>query len=277
MKIKKAVITAAGMGTRILPFSSSVSKEMLPVIQKTERGVFVKPYVQFIFENLYKNGIKEFCVVLGRNKNELLNYFTPDWKLVEYLERLGKNNFADEPKSFFEMIESSKIVWISNPNSKGFGHSVLVSKYFMGNNPFVVCASDVWATSKDFLQRAETVFFKTKSSATLILKKVKNWWDYDVAKVDGSKVTLVVEKPKEYISDLGIVPIYLFTPEIFDMLREVERELKEGEEFHLTFAIQKLVEKGKVSCTILRDDEDWLDTGIPEKYKEVIDILYGGI
>ncbi len=96
MKIKKAVITAAGMGMRILPFSSSVSKEMLSVIQKTERGHFIKPYIQFIFENLYENGIREFCVVLGRDKNELLNNFSSDWKFVEYLKRLGKNNFTGE-------------------------------------------------------------------------------------------------------------------------------------------------------------------------------------
>ena len=68
-KIKKAVITAAGIGSRVLPFSFSVSKEMLPVIIKTERGHIIKPFIQYIFEKLYNHGIREFCFVFGKNKN----------------------------------------------------------------------------------------------------------------------------------------------------------------------------------------------------------------
>ena len=174
-KIKKVVITAAGIGSRVLPWSKSVSKEMLPVIVKTGKGRFIKPFIQFVFEKLYENGIDEFCFVIGRNKAELINHFSPDWKLVDLLEESGKTEIAQELKRFYEMIESSEIFWILNPNSRGFGHSVLAAEPFVGEKPFVVCASDVWVTSKDFLKRAEKMFFSNSASATLILKKVRNW------------------------------------------------------------------------------------------------------
>jgi len=274
MRIKKAVITAAGFGTRVLPFSKSVPKEMLPIIIKDGKKYIVKPYIQFIFENLYDNGIREFCFVLGKNKSEIVEHFTLDYPFVEYLEKKGKSNMARPLKRFYDKVRKSKISWILNPISKGFGHSVLVSESFVENDNFVLCASDVWVTSETFLKEAIDIFFKEKSDATLILRKMDNWWNYGIAKIDGTNVTFVKEKPKKFISDLCIVPIYIFSCKIFDALRKVEIELKDGEEFELTNAIEKLVETGNVSCLVLKNNERWLDTGLPEKYKEVLDIAW---
>lgn len=266
--IKKAVITAAGLGTRVMPFSYSTPKEMLPVVVDGA----VKPFLQFIFEKLYENDVREFCFVIGKHRQNILDHFSPDYDLLNKLKKGEKEKIAKMLEIFYEKIEKSKIVWIQNPNSKGFGHSVLKSEYFVGNDNFVVCASDTWVTSEDFLKRAYSKFLKGNVDATLILKGVQNPEIYGVAVVDNhGSVKETVEKPKIPPSNLGIVPIYIFSKRIFEKLREVEKSY--SGEFHLTYAIECLVKEGKVNAILLRDGEEWLDIGTPETYHKVINIL----
>src|SRR5207237_1165179 len=106
--IKKGVITAAGLGTRLLSVTKAQPKEMLPVFAKCRDGsVCMKPIVQLVFEDLYNIGIRDFCFVVGRGQRTIREHFTPDFSYLSILDKRGKNGLAKELESFHEMVRRS--------------------------------------------------------------------------------------------------------------------------------------------------------------------------
>lgn len=270
MEIRKAVITAAGLGTRLLPMSKELPKEMLPIYTKGPDGIMLKPLLQAVFEQLYDFGIREFCFVVGRGKRAIEDHFTPDWDYVRRMNDRGKEKIALELSKFYRMVESSTIIWVNQPEPKGFGHAVLMARSFV-DEPFLVCAGDTYIISDDFLKRM--VKAHVEADATLLLQKVEDPRQYGVAVVDGDNVLKVVEKPKEFISDKAIMPFYIFNPTIMDVLKELKPGV--GGEIQLTDAIQELIKmKKRVKAVFLRDDELRLDIGTPETYWEAIKSSY---
>jgi UTP--glucose-1-phosphate uridylyltransferase len=274
----KVVITAAGLGTRLLPITKELPKEMLPVFIREKEAVFLKPLLQALFEQLYDFGFREFCFVVGRGKRSVEDHFTPDWEFVAKLEEKGKHRLAKELSKFYKMVESSRIAFINQPKPLGFGHAVLTAKFFVGNEPFMVCAGDTYIISnKNSFIKTMIDAFENDVSATLLLQKVSNPKEYGVALVDFSgnyyNVLKVVEKPEIPPSNLAIMPFYFFKPEIFDVLEKLKPGF--GGEIQLTDAIQGLIDRGrKVSAVMLRDDEIRLDIGTPENYWEAIRMSY---
>ncbi|MFN4046461.1 MAG: sugar phosphate nucleotidyltransferase, partial [Acidilobaceae archaeon] len=209
----KAVITAGGLGTRLLPATKEIPKELLPLYARGVNGeVLLKPVIQVIFELLYDAGVREFCFVTGRGKRAIEDHFTPDWKFIEYLERVGKEVQARELSRFSRMVEDSTIVWVRQPQPLGFGHAVYMAKPFVGGDKFILAAGDTVVYPGDFIR--ELMAKAGGSDAVLAVRSVDNPRIYGVVVLESSKVVRVVEKPREPPSNLAILPFYVLPPEI---------------------------------------------------------------
>jgi len=281
LRPEKVVITAAGLGTRLLPMSKEMPKEMLPIFVRGVNGLALKPLLQALFEQLYSFGFRDFCFVVGRGKRSIEDHFTPDWGFVKLLRDRGKSALARELESFYEMVESSRILFVNQPEPKGFGHAVLMARPFVGDSPFVVCAGDTYVVSEGngFLRRMCEAFSEDVS-AVLLLQEVEDPRQYGVAMVRESRgrggvleVAKVLEKPERPPSRLAIMPFYIFKPEVMEILEGLEPSV--GGEVQLTDAIQRLIERGRrVVGVLLQDDELRLDIGTPETYWEAVKASY---
>ena len=135
----KVVITAAGKGTRLLPMTKELPKEMMPVFSKLNGKKYVLPLLQLIFEQLFESDIKEYCFVVGRGKRSIEDHFTPD---NSFLKNTSKKNKI-EIINFYKKINNADLFWINQNEPKGFGDAVKNSEKFIGNNDFIVHAGDV--------------------------------------------------------------------------------------------------------------------------------------
>ena len=279
--IRKVVITAAGIGTRLLTFTKEQPKEMLLLFAKNNSGVLcVKPLLQMVFEQLYNHGFREFCFVIGRGKKVIEDHFTVDYGFIRQLNNKGKYGLASSLEQFYRKVEDSIIVWINQPDPKGFGHAVLMAKPFIIDEPFLVYAGDTYIifTHDNPVSRLIKAHRRNKAEATLLLREVENPKHYGVAEIQDTSgeafnVKGVIEKPEKPPTNLAIMPIYIFNPIIMTVLEKTPPDL--GGEIQLTDGIQGLIDKGlKVQAVKLRDDEIRLDVGTPETYWEAMAISY---
>lgn len=277
--IRKTVITAAGIGTRLLTATKEQPKEMLPIFAEHNGTLCVKPVLQMIFEQLYDSGFREFCFIVGRGKRAIEDHFTIDRKFIKQLDDDKKDWLASTLERFYEKIISSNIVWINQPEPKGFGHAVLMAKSFIGGEPFLVHAGDTYIISNNNngAKRLVNTHESTGADATLLLKEVKNPKQYGVADIQEHNeryyVRRAIEKPEKPPTNLAIMPVYVFNPVIMRILEKTPPGLHG--EIQLTDAIQGLITGGfKVQAVKLRDDEVRLDVGTPETYWEAIATSY---
>lgn len=279
MKIRKAVIAAAGLGTRLLTVTKEMPKEMLPLYIKNSGGeLCLKPVLQIIFEQLFEFGLREFCFIVGRGKRSVEDHFTPDYNFVDFLIKRGKSSLVKALEDFYKKIEHSTIVWINQPEPKGFGHAISLCRAFVGDENFLVHAGDtvILSENNSFIDRLIEKHQRDKPVATLLLKEVlepeRLYGVAEVEVVNGNiKVKRVVEKPKKPLSNLAIMPIYLFDPIIFTAIEQTPVGV--GNEIQLTDAIQKLIDWGlKVEAVKLTENELRLDVGTPETYWEALNL-----
>jgi UTP--glucose-1-phosphate uridylyltransferase len=279
--VRKVVITAAGLGTRLLPATKEMPKEMLPIYVLGCNGVPVlKPLLQALFEQLYRFGFREYCFVVGRGKRAIEDHFTPDWDFVEKLDRMGKASIVAELTGFYRMLEDSLLVWVSQPAPRGFGDAVLTARSFIGDEDFLLAAGDTYIISENdsFLARLLSIKPWGSRGASLLAKHVEDPRQYGVVlgepiSNEVIRVNRVVEKPSVPPSNLAKMPFYIFTPEILMALNKVTPGV--GGELQLTDAIQRLIEeKADVKAAILGDKELWLDVGTHETYFNAFSISY---
>jgi UTP--glucose-1-phosphate uridylyltransferase len=279
--VRKVVITAAGLGTRLLPATKEMPKEMLPIYVLGCNGVPVlKPLLQALFEQLYRFGFREYCFVVGRGKRAIEDHFTPDWDFVEKLDRMGKASIVAELTGFYRMLEDSLLVWVSQPAPRGFGDAVLTARSFIGDEDFLLAAGDAYIISENdsFLARLLSIKPWGSRGASLLAKHVEDQRQYGVVlgepiSNEVIRVNGVVEKPSVPPSNLAIMPFYVFTPEILKALNRVTPGV--GGELQLTDAIQRLIEeKADVKAAILGDKELWLDVGTHETYFNAFSVSY---
>jgi UTP--glucose-1-phosphate uridylyltransferase len=279
--VRKVVITAAGLGTRLLPATKEMPKEMLPIYVLGCNGVPVlKPLLQALFEQLYRFGLREYCLVVGRGKRAIEDHFTPDWDFVEKLDRMGKASIVAELTGFYRMLEDSLLVWVSQPTPRGFGDAVLTARSFVGDEDFLLAAGDTYIISEkdSFLARLLSIRPGDRPGASLLAKHVEDPRQYGVVlgepiSNEVIRVSRVVEKPTVPLSNLAIMPFYVFTPEIMKALNTITPGV--GGELQLTDAIQRLIEeKADVKAAILGDKELWLDMGTHETYFNAFSISY---
>lgn len=271
--IKKAVITAGGLGTRLLPVTKETPKEMLPLFTfNTSGSVYLKPVVQVVFESLYEAGFRDFCFVVGRGKRAVEDHFTPDYQFIHLLESKGLKHQVKELNNFYHMIVNSRILFVNQPEPKGFGDAVLRAESFIGSESFLVHAGDdlILSNNSDHLKRLLNIFNKNNADIAFMVEEVKDPRQYGVIKAElieeGTLYVIdIVEKPKEPPSNLAVVAIYAFKPSILNKLREIKPD-KKGE-IQLTDAIKNAIDNGgKVYAVKLSKNEKRLDVGTPHSY-----------
>lgn len=236
MKVKKAVIPAAGLGTRFLPATKAQPKEMLPIVDK--------PGIQYIVEEAIKAGIEDILIITGREKTSIINHFD---KSIELEANLQKNNKDDLLKKVTEISDMVNIHYVRQKEPKGLGHAIYCAKTFVGNEPFAVLLGDDIVESEVPALKQLMNAFDDKQASILGVQAIRR---EDVNKygiVDGTevgprtyKVKDLVEKPDvdKSPSNIAILGRYILTPEIFEILEHTTPG-KNGE-IQLTDAIKEL-------------------------------------
>lgn len=280
--IKKVVITAAGIGTRLLTMTKEQPKEMMPLFanDNNTNRLFLKPLLQIVFEQLYANDFRDFCFVIGRGKRVIEDHFTIDLGFVKQLGIKGRNDILSPLEHFYKKLEESLIIWINQPEPKGFGHAVLMAKPYIKDETFLVHAGDTYIFSNHKNKPIERLIKnhnKNQPDATLLLKEIRNPKQYGVAEIEETNgiitVKKVTEKPEKPKSNLAIMPIYIFNTSIIGALEKTGPGL--GGEIQLTDAIQQLINKGfEVQAVKLDNTEIRLDVGTPETYWHAITASY---
>ena len=274
----KVVITAAGKGTRLLPFTKEMPKEMMPIFSKkfTNKKV-IMPLLQYVYEQMYSMNFRDYCFVVGRDKRSIEDHFTPH---ETYLKELT-GDYKKYITGFYKKIEKSHLVWINQNKPLGFGDAVKRTERYVGKEDFIVHAGDVTILSKGrhpVLRLIETAKKHPDAKAILLCKKIKDFKRYGVPTVDKISTNLfsvneVVEKPDRPKSHFGILPLYYFKSDIFSSLKKIK--IGKGKEFQLTDAIQNLIkEKEKVLAITLNKNEDEIDVGTVESYKDSQEITF---
>ena len=263
-KIRKAVITAAGSGSRLLPFSKETPKEMLPYCVRTDDGrLILKPILEMVYESLHDHGYRKFCFVVGRGKRSIEDYF-----LIDDSAKYSTNS---DLQDFYKKIRSSHIMYVQQSSPRGFGDAVLKAKFFAENDSFLLHAGDdvILAPNNSHIQRLEDAFFSHGADLALLVDRVERPEQYGV--VEGKsigdgifRVEHVEEKPKRPKTNLAVIATYIFKPSIFYELERTEPD-RNGE-IQLTDAIKSLTANGKCIAVELGTGEKRIDVGTPESY-----------
>ena len=274
----KIVITAAGKGTRLLPFTKEMPKEMMPIFSNTfTKEKVVLPLLQYVFEQLYSMNFRDYCFVVGREKRSIEDHFTPHETYLRDLNGAYKKMMS----KFYQKLEKSHLVWINQNRPLGFGDAVKRSERYVGKEDFIVHAGDVTILSNNkhpVLRLIETAKKYPDAKAILLCKKVTDSKRYGVPTVKKISnklfnVMSVEEKPNKPKSDFGILPIYYFKSDIFSCLKKIKPG--KGKEFQLTDAIQKLIEeKHKVLTITLDKNEEEIDVGTVLSYRNAQEITF---
>ncbi len=235
-KVRKAVIPAAGLGTRFLPATKAMAKEMLPIVDK--------PTIQFIVEEALDSGIEEILVVTGKSKRSIEDHFDANFELEENLREKNKT----EMLKMVEKTTKMKLHFVRQSYPKGLGDAVLHAKAFVGDEPFVVMLGDDLMEDKVPLTKQLINEYNKNAASTIAVMEVPHEDTFKYGIIDVANqlddqlygVRNFVEKPdpKDAPSNLAIIGRYLLTPEIFDILEN--QEPGAGGEIQLTDAIDTL-------------------------------------
>lgn len=235
-KVKKAIIPAAGLGTRFLPATKAMPKEMLPIVDK--------PTIQYIVEEAVQSGIEDIIIVTGKGKRAIEDHFDHAFELEENLMKKNKLDLLEQVR------QSAKvdIHYIRQKEPKGLGHAVWCARKFIGHEPFaVLLGDDIVQAEKPCLEQLIEQFEETCSSVigvqTVPENETHRYGIIDPSEQHGRryKVANLVEKPQDDVpSNLAIMGRYILTAEIFTYLDR--QEIGAGGEIQLTDAIQRLNE-----------------------------------
>ena len=236
MKVKKAIIPAAGLGTRFLPATKAQPKEMLPIVDK--------PTIQFIVEEAINSGIEEILIVTGRNKRAIEDHFDRSVELELELQNKGNDVLLKQVQDISNLVN---IYYVRQKEARGLGHAIYCARTFVGNEPFaVMLGDDVVDSTVPCLKQLIDVF-EQHSRTVLGVQEVSpehvNKYgivDYDRISDRLYRVKDLIEKPakEKAPSNLAILGRYIITPEIFDILERTEPG--SGGEIQLTDALKAL-------------------------------------
>ncbi|MDQ0198790.1 UTP--glucose-1-phosphate uridylyltransferase GalU [Neobacillus ginsengisoli] len=236
MKVRKAIIPAAGLGTRFLPATKAMPKEMLPIVDK--------PTIQYIVEEAVESGIEDIIIVTGKGKRAIEDHFDNSFELEQNLYEKGKFALLDEVQKSSKLVD---IHYIRQKEPKGLGHAIWCARKFIGDEPFaVLLGDDIVQADKPCLRQMMDQYERYNAS----ILGVQTVEESEVSRygiVDGNfinerfySVNSLVEKPKqeEAPSNLAILGRYILSPKIFEILGK--QEPGAGGEIQLTDAIAAL-------------------------------------
>ncbi len=236
--VKKAILPAAGLGTRFLPATKASPKEMLPIVDK--------PMIQYAVEEAERCGIKEFVVITGRHKRSIEDHFDTIFELEENLKQKGKENLLREINSLSHL----NFAYIRQGRALGLGHAILQAMPFVKDEPFAVLLSDDIIDPDESLLQEMIGLYNRFEAPVIALEEVPEeeihrygvvageWEDGDIF-----RITDLIEKPsrEEAPSNLAIIGRYVLTPDIFKILDGMEPG--RGGEYQLTDALKGLLKK----------------------------------
>ncbi|QYE97630.1 UTP--glucose-1-phosphate uridylyltransferase GalU [Paraclostridium sordellii] len=234
--VKKAIIPAAGLGTRFLPATKSQPKEMLPIVDK--------PTLQYIIEEAINSGIEEILIITGRNKKSIEDHFDKSVELELELEHKGKKEMLEMVQEISNMVN---IHYIRQKEPKGLGHAIYCAKSFIGDEPFAILLGDDIVDSEiPCLKQLINAYDEYKTSILGVqevgMENVDKYGILNCKFIENRiyKVKDMIEKPsiEEAPSNIAILGRYIITPAIFDILES--QEPGKGGEIQLTDALRKL-------------------------------------
>lgn len=253
----KAIIPVAGLGTRMLPATKAIPKEMLTVVDK--------PLIQYVVNECISAGIKEIVLVTHSSKNAIENHFDTSFELETMLEKRVKRQLLDEVRSICP--KDVTIMHVRQGNAKGLGHAVLCGKAIVGNEPFAVVLPDVMLADFSADQKTENLaamlkrFNQTQASqimvAPVVAEEVSNYGivdcnGADLAKTEVAVIKNIVEKPEieKAPSNYAVVGRYVFSANIWDLLAKTPVGV--GDEIQLTDAIDMLIQQETVEAFVMK-------------------------
>ncbi|MGI6174583.1 MAG: UTP--glucose-1-phosphate uridylyltransferase GalU [Christensenellales bacterium] len=246
MKIKKAVIPAAGLGTRFLPATKAQPKEMLPIVDK--------PTIQYIVEEAIASGIEEILIITGRSKRAVEDHFDESPELVMELKNKNKPDLLRIVEDISNMAE---IFYIRQKQAKGLGHAVYCAKTFVGNEPFaIMLGDDIVHSQKPALQQLMEVYERYDASVLGVQRVPLSQTDkYGIVSYSQQtaqnvfRVHDLVEKPAQNPpSDMAIMGRYIVTPQIFSVLEHTSAG--HSGEIQLTDALRGLLQKEPIYACV---------------------------
>ena len=263
MKIRRAVIPVAGKGTRFLPATKEVPKEMIPIINL--------PMIHYVVEEAILSGIEQVVFITSSGKNAIEDYFDRKFDLEDFLIKNGKLKELELIQKIGKMVE---VTSIRQKEQLGLGHAVLCAKDIVGNEPFAVILGDEIIRGPNPVTK-QLIETSTKNNGSSVIGVMEidsqETYKYGIVKgnfIDEKKRTLrmstMVEKPqpKDAPSNLATPGRYVFSPEIFDALKVIPKGV--GGEYQLTDAINLLAKEGEVYAHIFEGER--FDTGNIEGY-----------
>jgi UTP--glucose-1-phosphate uridylyltransferase len=264
MKVRKAVIPAAGLGTRFLPATKAQPKEMLPVVDK--------PAIQYVVEEAVRAGLTDILIITGRGKRSIEDHFDRSIELEHFLEARGK---SDELKEVREISEMASIHFIRQRDPLGLGHAVLAAEDHAAGEPFaVLLGDDLIAETSPLLAEMLRIHERYGRSVIAVLEVARDQINLygsvhpEFVEERLARVVSIVEKPdpEEAPSNLAAIGRYVLTPEIFDCLRSIEPG--KGGEVQLTDAINLLAQEQAVYAYVFEDGR--YDVGSKVDYLKAI-------
>ena len=264
----KALIPAAGLGTRFLPATKAVPKEMLLVVDK--------PAIQYVVEEGLASGADEVVIINSREKKAIEEHFTPNPELVEYLHNKGKHEYADA----VEHAGNLNVSYVYQDEPLGLGHAVHCAAEKTGNEPFFVLLGDVLVPGNEMLPAMRDVSLAHGGASVIAVMEVP---DDQVSRFgiiageevsdDVWKISKLVEKPKleDAPSHLAVFGRYLLSPRVMELLADVKPGA--GGEIQLTDALDAVLQEEEMYALVV-NAENGFDTGTVESWLETNNILY---
>lgn len=272
-KITKALIPAAGFGTRFLPQTKAMPKEMMPLVDK--------PIIQRVVEELVDAGIETIVIVTGWNKRSIEDHFDNNFELEQKLLETGKTDALEEVRRISDLAE---FVYIRQKGPDGNATPILNAKHIMRDDPFLVFWGDDFVDATPSRAKQMVEAYEKYNSTIMAGVRAKDEEDYQKYAFAGGenvnghviKVDRIVEKPgskDSSPSDLAIVSGYLYTPEIYEYLELAIEKLKEGEELVYTLGVQGMIDDKIPVHAIELQNATFRDTGNKLEYmKTVVDL-----
>jgi len=237
LKVRKAIIPAAGLGTRFLPATKAQPKEMLPIVDK--------PTIQYIVEEAIESGIEDIIIVTGRNKRAIEDHFDKSYELEEELRKKGKQDLLSQVQDISNLVD---IHYIRQKEPKGLGHAIHCAKSFIGNEPFAVLLGDDIVNSEvPCLKQMISIYNEYKTTVLGVQhvpqEDIPKYGIVSCKQVDDRvyKVKDLVEKPdiENAPSNIAILGRYIISPHIFEFLESATPG--KGGEIQLTDALKSLI------------------------------------